>query len=75
MAEKDQEIIFPDDLYISIEKYSGAIGTSIAKVLEETRNQRNRNENGIYFRKILLLFDNFFKHPAVLKIYPKTSKV
>lgn len=37
LASQSLDIICPDDLYLAIEKYSGAIATSIAMVLEESR--------------------------------------
>ena len=33
------------------------------------------NEKGIYFRKVLLLLDNYFQDDAVLKRYPDTAKL
>jgi hypothetical protein len=48
IAETEAEIVSPDALYLSISEYVGAIGGSISVLLEETRNQRNRNEKGIY---------------------------
>ena len=30
--------------------------------MEETSRQRNKNEEGIYIRKLLVIIDNFFKN-------------
>ena len=57
MAKGDSQIISPMDLYLGVEKYYDSISSSIVLLLEEGRNQRNSNEKGIFFRKILLLLD------------------
>ena len=74
MAEKG-DIVPPSELYFSISEFVGPIGGSIALLMEETRNRRNKNEKGIYFRKVLLLLDNYFKNSEVMKRYPDTSKL
>ena len=65
MASGDVKIISPMELYLGIEKYFDSISSSIVLLLEEARKQRNCNEKGIFFRKILLLFDNYFKNSQV----------
>ncbi len=58
-----------------ISERASSLGILVSSLLEETTNQRNKNENGIYFRKILVLFDNYFKHTAVLQRYPDTTSL
>ena len=65
----------PGELYSCISEYAGTIGGGIGVLLQENRKERNMNERGIYFRKMLLVLDNYFKHEEVLRRYPDTAKL
>ena len=67
--------MFPGELYEAIARHAESIGVMVKSLLEESTNQRNRNQNGIFFRKILLLLDNYFKHTAALQKYPNTGSL
>ena len=72
---RGEPIVSPSCLYRVMKGKVGAVGERVRGLSEEVRNARNRNEVGIYFRKILLLLDNYFKSPAVLKMYPGTDRL
>ena len=43
--------------------------------MEETSRERNKNEEGIYIRKLLVILDNFFKNKEIQKGFDNVEAV
>jgi hypothetical protein len=67
--------ISPNALYAVLSDHQLHLQELVESLAKEAPRQRNRNEQGVFLRKLLVVLDNFFKNSEIHRHFPDVEAV